>query len=639
METEERIIEEKILPNGFEVDIDEGWNKLTKSQFGGTPGRAFSELIQNAIDSYPAGTPWKKRRGEIDTTHNSISITDWGEGINLKRLALLTTAGGTDKSDDDSKIGQFGLGFISIFNPKLETEQVNVITNCEGHTVELVFTVTDPEKRPEIKLCVLEMKIEFSTRINIRFRNHNSVSQCLEYSMKSLTYYPCPMKINGVQFESIWQKKNQASNLEFEEKGCMGLIRKNSTWRNLTLLCKYEQISNTSLAGFITGCRDMKYNLEDYNNNQTPYISDVEVLYNIDNLNLTISRDSYYLDWVYNEAKTLLNKYLRYFLYNELQDKINIRIVIANQFIFRNEIRTYLEKSEDKDYYNKDENKLIQLLAETPVYRLNGRPDLFSILQLRNMLHPGIPLYYSPGKVNLRWLGGSFKHDFIVIPDECKIISGAPRIFDYIFEAIYQDAINLDTITGNHKKINDLVKRGLVNKSALSPVCNILGRRRISEQQSILLEDLYQIINEIEILEVIGKNLHIALKSIRPMFFTVRDEGVYISTGLFDMDGKPISEEYLSNFLSDEDNKDLLKAKNQVELLIGLNLDHPFISYLTECQNPHRSYYALTFLSHELALCQKMLVPYSPFYHLVKEKLAQEMRKILIKNLLHCIKN
>ena len=138
---------------------------------------------------------------------------------------------------------------------------------------------------------------------------------------------------------------------------------------------------------------------------------------------------------------------------------------------------------------------------------------------------------------------------------------------------------------------------------------------------------------------MIGKNLHVPIKSIKPIFFSIKDEGVYLSTGLFDIKGKPVSEDYLSNFLSPADENDLQKVNNEVELLIGLNLDHPFIYYLTECKNPHRGYYALTYLSHELALCQKMLVPYSPFYHLVKEKLAQDMRKVLMSNLLKSVKN
>jgi hypothetical protein len=639
METNERIIGEKILENGFEIDIDEGWNKLTSSQFGGTPGRAFSELIQNAIDSYPSGTPWKERKGDINFTSNTISLTDWGEGMNSTRLSLLTTAGGTDKSDDVTKIGQFGLGFISIFNPKLETEQVDVITKCDGHTVELIFKVTDPKKRPDIILRVLEKRIDYSTKISIKFRNSNSVNQCIEYARKSLAYYPCTMQINGQLLQSVWLKNDKSSCMEFEESGCRGLIRKKNIWLNFYLLCKYELVTNTTLAGFITGCRNMKYNLEDYYNNSTPYICDVEVLFNVDNLRLTISRDNYYLDWIYADAKKLLNRKLRYFLFAELKNKNNLLVVIANQFIFRNELRDFISGFENEEYYQREENRLIKLLAETPSHRINGRPGLYSLVQLYKKLSRGVPFYYSPGRTNLRWLGGSFKHDFIVIPEECKLMLSAPLFFDYIFETVYQDVVNLDTIMGDRKKVCDLVERGLVNKSALSPVCKILGRREVSEKQSRLLADLQGILKQDEIIQMIGNNLQVSIKSIKPIYFSVKDEGVYLSTGLFDIDGKPLNEEYLSNFLNHVDEGNIPNKEKKVEILIGLNLDHPFIYYLTECRNPHRAFYALTYLSHELALCQKMLVPYSPFYHLVKEKLAQDMRKVLMKTLLISVKN
>jgi hypothetical protein len=178
-----------------------------------------------------------------------------------------------------------------------------------------------------------------------------------------------------------------------------------------------------------------------------------------------------------------------------------------------------------------------------------------------------------------------------------------------------------------------------VKKSALSPVCKILGSREITDKQSKLLEDLYRILQNEEIAEMIGKNLQISINSIKPIFFSFRDEGAYLSTGLFDMKGKPISEEFLSNIICPADDKNTRKINYKVDILLGLNLEHPFIYYLTECKNPQRGYYALTYLSHELALCQKMLVPYSPFYHLVKEKLAQDMRKLLMKNLINSIKN
>lgn len=88
------IIKEITLSQGMEIDVSEAWRKLISSQFGGSPGRGFGELIQNFLDSYPASTPWEERRGEIRTTKNEIILVDFGEGMNRQRLKLMLTLGG-----------------------------------------------------------------------------------------------------------------------------------------------------------------------------------------------------------------------------------------------------------------------------------------------------------------------------------------------------------------------------------------------------------------------------------------------------------------------------------------------------------------------------------------------------------------
>ncbi len=93
------------LPDGLEIDIDEGWQKLITRQFTGGPGRGFPELIANMIDSYTPDTDFADRVATIDTDLQSIVITDWGEGLSAERIGYLTTLGGTSKEDDSSTIG------------------------------------------------------------------------------------------------------------------------------------------------------------------------------------------------------------------------------------------------------------------------------------------------------------------------------------------------------------------------------------------------------------------------------------------------------------------------------------------------------------------------------------------------------
>lgn len=641
MDKSNKIIETHLMPNGLEIDLDEGFSKITERQFGGNPGRAFSELIQNAIDSYPNSASWEERMGEICTGPNWISIKDYGEGINSDRIRLLMTLGGTDKYNDHKKIGQFGMGFMSMFNRKLGTKEIMVKTRCEGETVQLVFKVREPGKRPEISYCILKEKIPYSTLIRVEFDNSHSVNDCLDYARKSLTYYPCKMKINGELFASCWDKSGSKGSNSFTENGVHGLIRNGYEYRNITVLCKYECIMKASLDHFITGGRNASYNLEDFFNNKTPYVPDIQIVLNADKLNVTISRDSFYLDWAYYEARGILVRKLKSYLLNEIKNGVGTGIILANQFIFRNEIHSYLENPGNFINNPSDENRLIEELATIQIYRINGRIGKYSLKTLKRMKREHLPFYFSPERTNLRWLGSSFKHDYIVIPEMCRVNGGATHFYESLFSSVFKDIVNLDTIQGNSKKIMDLVERNIISKESLSPKTRLIGVMDLDLREKNLLQEIDTLLGDPAIMDVIENNLHIKVKSIQSAFFDMEDTGCRISSGLFNEKGKPLNEKFISNFLKpvDESEKQKNKPVPNAKILLGLNLQHPFIQYLLTMNDPQRNYYGLTYLAHELALCQKMLVPYSPFYHLVKQKLAQEMRKALIRNLLSRLNN
>jgi hypothetical protein len=288
-----------------------------------------------------------------------------------------------------------------------------------------------------------------------------------------------------------------------------------------------------------------------------------------------------------------------------------------------------------------DQNKLIEALATLSVYHINGRAGKYSLKELKNMKRTDLPFYYSPERTNLRWLGGAFKHDYIVIPEPCRINGGASFFFDNLFSAVFKDIVNLDTIQGNQRKIVELVEREIISKEALSPKTRIIGIKNLDQKEKSLLKEIDMLLADPAIINVIENNLHMKVKSIESAFFDMEETGCRISSGLFDQKGKPLNEKFISNFLSpaDENENAGHNRVQKLKILLGLNLQHPFIQYLLSVNDSQRNYYGLTYLAHELALCQKMLVPYSPFYHLVKQKLAQDMRKALIKNLLARINN
>ncbi|RPH95283.1 MAG: hypothetical protein EHM72_15080, partial [Calditrichaeota bacterium] len=267
-----RVTEQIELAHGLEVDLKEGWKKITSRQFGGNPGRAASELLQNAIDSYAADVPINERRIDIKTTQQSLSVIDYGSGLDRKKLQLLVTLGGTDKDNNAATIGFFGVGFFSIFNPRLQTNRVRVITRCEGSIVELTFQVNHPEEPPTITVAVLDQTINFSTCVEVHFTTPSSVNLCLDAMENALRYYPCRFTINGLQHHSIWEHARREKAFMFDDGFCQGFIERGHYFESVTMLCKYERIMSLSMDALITGGHNMTNSLDDYYPGSMPCI-------------------------------------------------------------------------------------------------------------------------------------------------------------------------------------------------------------------------------------------------------------------------------------------------------------------------------------------------------------------------------
>lgn len=631
-----RIIEDLELPLGMEIDLDEGWRKLISRQFRGNPGRGFSELIQNLLDSYPSDTPWEDRLGKIESGERYISIADFGEGMDRKRLKLLVTLGGTDKKDDPSKIGTFGIGFFSIFNPKLETKKVRVITKCEGNTVELVFVVEHQEKRPKISIRRLDIQIPYSTKIEVEFDNDKATEQCLEYAVSNLKYYPCRVLVNGHMFSSVWEEARNTGKYIFRKDYCEGFFRKYGLTSWITLLCKYEHLMVLTLPYLFTGGHDMKNDLRDFHRKEVPFLPETDAILNCNNLTVTISRDSFILNSAYEDMIKVLSHELLLYLGRVLDsDEVDTQLVLANQYILRDRIKQFLERKKEYDYLDKkEEMEVIRKLADAKVYRLNGKKKLFSLTDIYHKRSKEIPVFFTPNQTNLRWLGGAFKHDFIVLPTKCILHNGAPNFYDTLFEELFDEVVNLDKIIYNDEKIRELVERGIIDKSALSPVCTFVGRRKLSDAERRLLDKLDTILSHETVRNAITRNLFLPIKDIQTVFFDIKGHEAIIATGLFDLNGKAMGEQFPSNLRPKDDDKPSSAFEVNDRILLGLCRDHPFIQYLLETEDAHLAYYTLTFLAHELALCQKLLVPYTPFYHLVKEKLAADLRRAMMQQLL-----
>jgi len=619
----EQIIDKIVLPEGMTVDLNEGWRKIISRQFGGNPGRGFGELIQNLIDSYSSDVAMEDRKGKIETGPDWIAATDYGSGLDRNKIQLVVTLGGTDKSGDVDKIGHFGMGLFSIFNPKLKTKRVEVTTICEGELVELIFNVTEPEAPPEITYRLLDTALEYSTCIRVYFDSSNSVRRCLKAVENTLEYYPCRITINGKPYPSIWEKARERNNYSFTEDSVTGfLTHRNTSWFSLDLMCKYERLWKMPMGSFMVSSNKTTTTLEDLSSESMPYLPGTTVYANCNDLRVTIARDAYYLDYQWGVMKSNLSRAMRKYLGAYLITHNRDQIKIANMYTLKNFIKYYLENPESEDNYEG-----VKLLAEARVFTVIGKKKMVSLAELYKMQNKELPFYYSVTQSNLHWLGGRFKHDFIVIPPQSEHESEIPSFWDSVFYAVFKDTVNLDTIQKYQNKLEDLIERGIIDKDTLSPSCQIVGDWSMKRNEKDFLKEISRILAHDAVRISIADNLAIPVKSITPVFIKIENGNAMISSGILDESGKPLDQNVISNLKQNEDTGPPVKP---VKLLLGLTLDHAFMQRLLASKDKHRGYYSLTYIAHELALSQQLLVPYSSFFHLAKEKLANALRLAMV---------
>ncbi len=121
------------------VHVDDALETLV-NQFA-DPMSFFRELIQNALD---AGSPEIEVRVEHEEPGAdgrglmTVFIDDFGEGMDAEIIdTRLTRLFSSSKDDDFTKIGRFGIGFVSVF--AIEPEAVIVDTSRGGENWRVIF--------------------------------------------------------------------------------------------------------------------------------------------------------------------------------------------------------------------------------------------------------------------------------------------------------------------------------------------------------------------------------------------------------------------------------------------------------------------------------------------------------------------
>ena len=115
------------------LSVDDALDRLV-NQFSDSMA-FFRELIQNALDAGSEDVEvWFEHRDGRMVIH----VDDWGEGMNREIIETrLTRLFSSSKDGDRTKIGKFGIGFVSVFAPK--PKGVLVQTGRDGQYWEVFF--------------------------------------------------------------------------------------------------------------------------------------------------------------------------------------------------------------------------------------------------------------------------------------------------------------------------------------------------------------------------------------------------------------------------------------------------------------------------------------------------------------------
>ena len=257
-----------------------------------------------------------------------------------------------------------------------------------------------------------------------------------------------------------------------------------------------------------------------------------------------------------------------------------------------------------------------------------GREQPVSLRHIWELRSADKPVFYAPAGNNLKWLGGTFSHDFIVLPPACRHFAKLGSFYDQLFSDVFEDCVNLETIRDHPEQIEDLVSRGLVERELLSPKCQLIGSWEATEAERCFLSEINAILADPEVKQIIQQCLHLPARTIETALFDIKEDGIVVATGLFEEDGN-----VFDNVDTRKDD-DCEPAKRRRGLKLGLMRSHPVIQHLLRVHDPYRAYYTLTFLAHELVGCQRMLVPCSSFCKWVMSELARGLRKAMIDHLL-----
>ncbi len=605
--------------NLMSVNVAEAWRKLTTRQFPNQPGRAFEELVSNAVDAYPPGTQARDVKLAFDFSENRATVTNWGGGMSLEHIRCLITIGGTSKRFDGDTIGQFGIGFCSIFNPVLETQKVVVTTRCDDSTVELTFVVEEPGMPPRVNGRVLDTPLSYATSVTCVFDNRSSVSLCRRRMEQAIEYYPYSILVNGKRKRSIWE--GSRGSYIFTGDG----IHARLSPGNLPLVnifCRYVEVTTTTINGFLTGGHGTKHDLRDFRH--FPWYPALAIDINIDRLSLSVSRNQFALDSSWTHAKKELAVAIKGRLLRGLADdgwlagEKRHDILWSNLYVFREQMGAYAAEL-TRGTYQADQAALESVLFESPVFDIVGKREKASLKDLVARHTAELPVFYCREEYGKSVLGGRFKHDFIIVAPAHHPSEAPLDFFHRILKATFTSTVvDLDTLHRKPDVLRELVRNGVVDGNALVRRQRLDKKHSCDSQEQRLLAEINAWVQRPRIRGLFERNLKVPVSVRDVHLFDAKQGDSDIVAALFDANGEMLS-------LSPEE---LVKKGGVGSVHIGLNARSLLWSRLKESKEAYRIFYIFSIIVRELTLTQKV-IPFSARYFYLRSGIESELVDVL----------
>lgn len=600
----------RIVKGGMKVDLENGFSKLAR----GTGVEPLVEVCMNALDAQSEAEP-HNRRLQIEQRGEVVSISDWGPGLaDLAGLDFLLRVGASSKAGDSKTVGQFGVGFLSVFAEP--TTRVEVISRIGDGYAHLVFHLTDRARPPRVTWSWADRPPKrFGTRVVMWCGSATRATRLLATAERALQWVDAHVELRGRSVVSQWSRGARGT-LQWDVPGYRGYAKRCGTFSHVTILYRYQYITKVSFGALATGGHGMQYDLRDLRKKRMPMVPGLEIVINCDNLSVTLSRDGFRLDGLWNRMLDQIREQAMHMLSEALQTGQDRSLLLANQYTLSESLGPVVKKLADNE--QADVHPALRQLARAKLYRLSGRTAEYSLVDLYKLRTEKRPAFWSSGSLAPTALvGGAYQRDFLIHPGRRQATGGgAHDLFDRIFASVFGAQYDIDSLRNDSTQLAALARSGVIDAKALTPAV-VVSRIAPSPEHKLLAAEISALLSRPRIRPVLKAYLGIRVRRISVAWFTGEPRVTAAPVGVFDSGGRAID----------------APTEKARDIQIGLRAESPLISAMAHSTCEDRAVYALSWAASAFSRCQKALTPTSGSFQIVRAGLARALREVIIDDL------